>query len=513
MCMLYKAIRLIFSQRVLVSILIVLQLSLLFFFVTTSVKYFDTIGVILSVISLLVVFFIFNRKSKPAYKLSWVFLILAFPVFGGLFYLLFTFQSTTKKVKRQMEGILRETQPLFAPKYDALPFFKREARDRLRQVRYLQEFAGFPAYRNTQTEYLTPGEAKFTALLQEMAKAERYIFLEYFIVEEGLMWNSILEILKEKAEAGVDVRLLYDDMGCLLHLPQSYPKTLAKYGIKGVAFNKFRPALSTLQNNRDHRKIAVIDGKVAFTGGVNLADEYINAVERFGHWKDASVMLKGEAAWSMTLMFLQMWALTTNEKIDYAQFRPWQDGDCPVESDGWVLPYADSPIDAEHVSEHVYTEIITGAKDYLYINTPYLIIDDTMLSALALAAKSGVDVRIVTPHHWDKKLVHITTRSYYRDLIAAGVKIYEYTDGFIHSKTFVSDDKVATVGTTNLDFRSLYLHFECNVWMYESRAVLQVKEDFCKTLERCQLITLEDCRGNALLRLVQNVLRVFAPLM
>ncbi|HOC06414.1 MAG TPA: phospholipase D-like domain-containing protein, partial [Bacillota bacterium] len=278
--MLYKAIRLIFSQRVLVSILILLQLSLLFFFVTTSVKYFDTIEVILSVISLLVVFFIFNKKSKPAYKLSWVFLILAFPVFGGLFYLLFTFQSTTKKVKRRMESIVRETQPLYAPNYDALPFFEKEARDSLRLVSYLQEYAGFPAYRHTQTEYLTPGEAKYAALLRELAQAERYIFLEYFIIEEGLMWNSILEILKEKANAGVDVRLLYDDMGCLLHLPQSYPKTLAQYGIKSVVFNKFRPALSTLQNNRDHRKIAIIDGKVAFTGGVNLADEYINAVER-----------------------------------------------------------------------------------------------------------------------------------------------------------------------------------------------------------------------------------------
>ena len=235
-----------------------------------------------------------------------------------------------------MESIVRETQPLFAPDYDALPFFEKEARDSLRLVSYLQEFAGFPAYHNTQTEYLTPGEAKYAALLRELAQAERYIFLEYFIIEEGLMWNSILEILKEKANAGVEVRLLYDDMGCLLHLPQSYPKTMAQYGIKIVVFNKFRPALSTLQNNRDHRKIAIIDGKVAFTGGVNLADEYINAVERFGHWKDASVMLKGEAAWSLTLMFLQMWALTTNEKVDYAKFRPWQDEDCPVQSDGWV---------------------------------------------------------------------------------------------------------------------------------------------------------------------------------
>ncbi|HBS92425.1 MAG TPA: cardiolipin synthase [Firmicutes bacterium] len=511
--MFYKAIRLIFSQRVLVSILIVLQLVLLFLFVTTSIKYYDIIRVILSLVSILVVFFIFNKKDKPAYKLSWVFLILVFPIFGGLFYLLFYFQSTTRKAKRQMEGIVRETQPLLAPREDVLPQITQESRECLRQVRYLQEYAGFPVYRHTMTEYLTPGEVKFEVLLRELKKARRYIFLEYFIVEEGLMWNSILDILKEKAKAGVEVRFMYDDMGCLLRLPQHYPRVLAEYGIKCVAFNKFRPALSTLQNNRDHRKIAVIDGEVAFTGGVNLADEYINAVERFGHWKDAAVMLKGEAAWSMTLMFLQMWAMTTNAKEDYAQFRPWQNEDCPVSSDGWVLPYADSPIDNEHVSEHVYMEIITGAKDYLYINSPYLIIDDTMLSALALAAKAGVDVRIVTPHHWDKKFVHVTTRSYYRDLIKAGVKIYEYSIGFIHSKTFVSDDKVATVGTANLDFRSLYLHFECGVWMYKTRAVQQVKEDFLKTLEKCHRITLEDCRGNAFLRLVQDVLRVFAPFM
>lgn len=510
--MFYKAIRIIFSQRVLVSILLLLQLALLFLFVTTSIKYFATIRVILSLISILVVFLIFNRKNKPGYKLSWVFLILVFPVFGGLFFLLFSFQSTTRKTKRQLEAIIRETQPLFAPREDVLPSMKEEA-ECLRHVRYLQEYAGFPVYRHTTTEYLTPGEVKFEVLLRELAKAQRYIFLEYFIVEEGLMWNSILDILKEKAKAGVEVRFMYDDMGCLFRLPQHYPRILAEYGIKCVAFNKYRPVLSTVQNNRDHRKIAVIDGKVAFTGGVNLADEYINAVERFGHWKDAAVMLEGEAAWSLTMMFLQMWALTTNTKEDYAQFRPWQHEDCPVQSDGWVLPYADSPMDNEHVSEHVYMEIITGAKDYVYINTPYLIIDDTMLSALALAAKAGVDVRIVTPHHWDKKFVHVTTRSYYRDLIQAGVKIYEYSIGFIHSKTFVSDDKVASVGTTNLDFRSLYLQFECGVWMYKSKAVQQVKEDFLETLEKCHLITLEECRGNAFLRLIQDVLRVFAPLM
>lgn len=508
-----KAIRIIFSQRVLVTILLLLQLGLLLFLVTTSIQYSDIIRAILSLLSILVVFYIFNKKDKPAYKLSWVFLILVFPLFGGLFYLLFSFQSTTRKVKREFEKIIQETKPLFAPRQDSLPKIKNESEEYLRTARYLQEYAGFPLYQNTRTVYLTPGEAKFERLLRELANAQHYIFLEYFIVEEGLMWNSILDILKEKAKAGVEVRFLYDDMGCLFRLPLNYPKILGTYGIKAAVFNKFRPVLSTLQNNRDHRKIAVIDGKVAFTGGINLADEYINAVERFGHWKDAAIMVEGEAAWSLTLMFLQMWALATTTREDYRKFRPWQEEDCPIPSDGWVQPYADSPIDNEHVSEHVYMEIITGAKKYLYINSPYLIVDEGMLSALALAAKAGVDVRIVTPHHWDKKFVHVTTRSYYRDLIKAGVKIYEYTAGFIHSKTFVADDKVATVGTTNLDFRSLYLHFECGVWMYDTQAVQQVKDDFCLTLEKCHQVTLEDCKSNAFLRIIQDILRIFAPLM
>jgi len=337
--------------------------------------------------------------------------------------------------------------------------------------------------------------------------------MEYFIVGLGIMWDTILEVLKEKAAQGVEVRFIYDDMGCLFRLPIDYQRTLEGYGIKCAVFNRFRPVLSTLQNNRDHRKIAVIDGKVAFTGGINLADEYINVVERFGHWKDAAIMVKGAAAWSLTMIFLQMWSLTANTVEDCSKYRPWQDQPCPVPSEGYVQPYADSPIDNEHVGEHVYIRIINNAKQYLYITTPYLIVDDAMLSALALAAKSGVDVRVVTPHRWDKQFVHITTRSYYRELIMAGVKVYEYSRGFIHSKTFVSDDKVATVGTTNLDFRSLYLHFECGVWLYNSPSVLAIKNDFMQTLADSQEITLEDCRSNALLRLAQEVLRIFAPLM
>ncbi|MDR2259077.1 MAG: phospholipase D-like domain-containing protein, partial [Treponema sp.] len=259
--------------------------------------------------------------------------------------------------------------------------------------------------------------------------------------------------------------------------------------------------------------IISIDGKVAFTGGMNLADEYINAVERFGHWKDAAIMLSGEAAWALTLIFLQMWNMEQKESDVYGRFYPWRDEPCPVESDGFVQPYADSPIDDENVGEHVYIQIINSARKYVYINTPYLVVDDNLLSALTLAAKSGVDVRIITPHRWDKWMVAICSRSYYRQLVSAGVKVYEYTSGFNHSKTFVSDDKVATVGTTNLDFRSLYLHFECGVLLYNNASIQAVKEDFLKTVPISHEVSTADCARNVFQKIIPDVLRVFAPLM
>ena len=299
-------------------------------------------------------------------------------------------------------------------------------------------------------------------------------------------------------------------MGCFLTLPPDYVQTLAEYSIEAAVVNPFKPFLTVKQNNRDHRKITVIDGRVAFTGGINLADEYINAVEKYGHWKDSAIMLKGDAAWSFALIFLQMWRLVTKREEELSQYRPSPD---TCLSDGFVQPYADSPTDDDNVGEHVYLQIINNAKGYLYINTPYLIVDDSMISALCLAAKSGVDVRIITPHKWDKRIVHITTRSYYQELIRSGVKIYEYTIGFNHAKTFVSDDAVATVGTTNLDFRSLYHHFECGTVVYGSRAVMEVKEDFLNTLTICHQITQEDLRSNVFMRMLQDVLRLFAPLM
>ena len=504
-----KWFRKLFRRRMLVAFLIVLQAALLVYAVAGSSIVSRRIGRLLTFISILSALHIVSKRDKGAYKTLWVFLILSFPIFGGLLYLLVNFQSPTHRMGKEIQKALDRSSPHYALPGDAFEDAKKNMDSHFAQVRYLQSYAKFPVYSGTRTQYFPLGEAFFAELLNQLEKAEKYIFLEYFIIQEGKMWNAILDILKRKASQGVQVRVMYDDLGCFFMLPVDYKKQLESVGIECAIFNPFRPLLTVKQNSRDHRKIAVIDGKVAFTGGINLADEYINAYEKHGHWKDTAVMVEGKAAWSFTLMFLEMWQVCTKREEDLAAFYvPYE-----VPSDGLVLPYADSPMDNDNVGEHVYLQILNEAQDYVYINTPYLIIDDSVVSALCLAAKRGVDVQIVTPHIWDKRLVHMTTRSYYRELIRAGVKIYEYSKGFIHAKSFVSDDCIATVGTTNLDFRSLYLHFECGTWLYKTAAVMQAKEDFLQTLDLCQPITDVDCKANPVTRLVQDILRLFAPLM
>lgn len=500
-------------RRGLIALVLLAQLGILFYAVFKGDRSSAVFSLLLRVISLLCCLGIISKREKDAYKLTWIFLILLFPVFGGVFYLLLQVWSSPRWIRKRDDIIYRQTRPLYLLPGDRLNELCRELPQNAAQMRYLQRYAGFPAYTGTETRFLPSGEEKFQVMLEELRKAERYIFLEYFIIEPGTMWDAVLEVLEEKAKQGVDVRLLYDGIGCLLRLPHEYPRFLESKGIRCRVFNPFRPFLSTIQNNRDHRKICVVDGKSAITGGVNLADEYINAVERFGHWKDAALLLRGQAAWSMTLMYLEMWAAVTGKADAYADFYPWRKEPCPQSGMGVVQPYGDTPLDQENVGEHVYRQILDSARDYVYITTPYLILDATMLSSLSLAAKSGVDVRIITPHKWDKYLVHMTTRTYYRQLMDAGVRIYEYTPGFIHAKTFVSDDCCATVGTTNLDYRSLYLHFECGVWMHGTPAVAHVKEDFLKTLEQCREMHPEDCRENMLTQLFHEILHVFAPLM
>lgn len=328
------------------------------------------------------------------------------------------------------------------------------------------------------------------------------------------MWNSILEILEEKVKQGVEVRLIYDDMGCMFTLPYQYDKKLREKGINACVFNPFAPVLNSGFNNRDHRKICVIDGYIGFNGGINLADEYINEYEKYGHWKDTAVILEGDAVWNLTVMFLSVWNYIHGTTEDYEKYRPNVYQKEKFSADGYIQPYMDSPLDDETVGENVYFNLINNAKDYVYITTPYLIIDNEMMTALSTAAKSGIDVRIITPYVPDKWYVHAVTRAHYEALTENGVKIYEYTPGFIHAKTFVVDDSYSVVGTINLDYRSLYLHFECGTWMYQTDCVMQMKEDFLKTLEVCQPVTLEDCRRVKWYRKIgRSILRIFAPLM
>lgn len=465
-------------------------------------------------ISIIAVLLIINNKYNPIYKLAWIIPILLFPIFGGLFYIFFGGNKLSKRIRLRMKSIVDKTRGALLPKQFILNEMKSQNEIAANQSKYIQDYAYYPPYCNTVSEYLSIGEIKFERLKEELKKAERFIFLEYFIIEEGVMWNSILDILKEKASRGVDVRVIYDDAGCLLKLPYGYDKKLEEMGVKCCVFNPLVPWLSTKFNNRDHRKIAIIDGHTGFTGGINLADEYINEYEKFGHWKDAAIMVKGECVWSMTVMFLSMWDYLRGIDEDFSKFRANVSSIDKYCKDGYIQPFADSPLDDEPVGEIIYLNLINKAKRYIYITTPYLIIDNEIVTALTSASKGGVDVRIITPHCGDKWYVHEVTRSYYRILVESGVKIYEYTPGFIHSKTYVVDDEYGVVGTINMDYRSLYLHFECGVWMHNCSSIIDVKDDFINTLDMCQEITIENLKHIGWCKtLVRSVLRVFAPLM
>lgn len=509
-----KILKFLFSRMCIVGLLILIQLLILISAIWILSESFVYLYGFFTLISLLVAIYIFSTKDNPSYKLAWIVPVLLVPVFGGLFYLLFGSRRTSKRFKNRMQEIYGETNKYLNQDENILKELKESDKDIFNQAKYLNEYAASPIYKNTITKYLSPGEKFFEELKLELKKAKKYIFMEYFIVQEGYMWNSILEILEEKVKEGVEVRFIYDDMGCLQTLPYKYYEKLREKGIKCLVFNPFVPFLSVIMNNRDHRKITIIDGHTAFTGGINLADEYINKIERFGHWKDSSIILKGDAVWNLTIMFLQAWQFTCGEKEDYNKYRPRINYTDIFENDGYVQPYGDSPLDDETVGENVYLNIINKAKEYVYITTPYLIVDNELVTALSLAAKNGVDVRIITPHIEDKWYVHLVTRAYYSQLIESGVKIYEYTPGFIHSKTFVSDDKVGVVGTINMDYRSLYLHFENGVFLYETKSVIEIKDDFDETMKISQEITLDDCnRIKWSNKFITAILRVFSPLM
>ena len=516
MTTLKKIGKIIFSQKTTIILLLMAQIAFIVFTFFKLSEQYTYLNIVFTIIALALTVHILNKPTNPAYKLAWIIPLLLMPLFTVVAYFVLMNQYGTKKVVKAHAKKCIETKPYMKQNDKVLNSLNIEDKNVYHLARYMDKFGGYPTYQNTEVEYFRIGEDKFEAIKRELRCARHFIFMEYFIIDQGEMWSEIEAILLQKASEGVDVRLMYDGMGSQSLLPYRYDKKLREKGIKCCVFNPFRPMLSSIQNNRDHRKILVIDGHTAFTGGINLADEYINRKERFGHWKDTAVMLKGDAVWNFTMMFLQLWEITYGEGLatDYDKYRPEVHMPIKIQSDGYVMPYGDSPLDNENVGELVYMNIINSAKDYVYIMTPYLILDNEMITALGYAAKSGIDVRIIVPGIPDKWYVKSIGWSYYRELIELGVKIYEY-NGFIHAKSFVSDDTTAVVGTINLDYRSLYLHFECAAYMYKLPCVDDVKKDFLNIQKNnCVEVTLEMCEKRSFInKVISAGLRTLAPLL
>ncbi len=454
---------------------------------------------------------IIYRNDEAAYKIAWLIPVLAAPLFGGLLYLVFGQSHLSAREQKRMQSVLEDYRLAMDRARDSSAELAERYPEQLPQSSYIRSAANTPPFRATETAYLPIGEVFFSRLMEELGKAENFILLEFYIIRPGKMWDELHALLREKAAQGVKVKLMYDFFGVMFKLPDNTKELLESEGIEVCVFNPIRPVLSLRFNNRDHRKICVIDGKVGFLGGVNISDEYINVYPRCGHWLDSGVCLRGEAVSALSAMFLSLWNFASDHPADPEAFLA---GTSAAEDDGFVQPYTDMPLDDEAVGENVYLNMIQRARDYVYINSPYLVLDSAMLSSLCAAAKSGVDVRIVAPGVCDSRLMQELNRSYYEPLSLSGVKVYEYTPGMVHAKTFVSDDMTAVVGSINLDYRSLFLHYESAVWLCGSKAVGELKEAYLEELEQCRLMTTEEMTHMSRSRhLLWALLRSLAPLL
>ena len=474
-------------------------------------QYSDLIAGITSLLTVIVVLKLNSKHTDSAMKMPWIMLIMALPVMGLCMYLLFELlgdpgvSKHLNTVRKQLHGSDEEVAD------ENIEQLSRQDRAAANQFRYLWKAAGYPAWTNTKVRYYSEAKDAFGDLKAELEKAEHFIFMEYFIVQNGTSFRELEEILIRKAKEGVEIRLLYDDFGSIMKIGRDFAKRLTAEGIQCVPFNPALPILNLFMNHRDHRKITVIDGKVGFTGGYNLSDEYFDLTRPYGKWKDTGLRLEGEAVRSLTSMFLELWSVQFWKEKPKAHYL---DVHHSVEAEGFVQPFGDDPLGEERLAENVYLNLINESDESLYIMTPYLIITDEMVRALGLAAKRGVDVRIITPGVPDKKTVYAVTRSYYAGLARQGVRIFEYTPGFCHAKQCICDGKIASVGTSNLDYRSLYHHFENNVLIYGCDAVDEIARDFEATFPQCREVTEYYASGRGrFLRTWQYILRLFAPLM
>ena len=502
----------IFSRFWIMAILIILQFVVLFASIFWFSDYRQHYDILKNAFVAIMVLYLLNHNMNSTAKITWLVIVMLFPVFGSLLFWFTQLELGHRMEKARLDYLISTTKTSIQQDKEIIQKLSEESPETEALVHYLARSGCFPIYDQTDVSYFSTGEDKFEVLLNQLEQAKSFIFLEYFIVEEGIMWGQVLEILARKAAEGVEVRVMYDGTCESSLLPYDYPKRLATLGIKCKMFAPVTPFLSTHYNYRDHRKIVVIDGQVAFTGGVNLADEYINQKLRFGHWKDTAIMLKGEAVKSFTLMFLQMWNVEEKTPEFYKYINA---SALPVkEAKGYVIPYGDCPLDDDKVGERVYMDILNRANKYVHIMTPYLILDGEMETALRFAAKRGVDVKIILPGIPDKKSAYALAKSHYKNLLEAGVKIYEYTPGFVHAKVFTSDDCKAVVGTINLDYRSLYHHYECAAYMYKTDCIVDIEKDFKETLAKCTRVTKETVKKEKLgWKVAGWVLKVVAPLM
>lgn len=468
-----KFLRLLFSKWVISVLLFLVQIAVIVLVLLYFIDYFAVVYAIFIVLGIVVYFTVVNKRENTDYKIAWLFLLGFLPLFGTLFYILFSNRKMRKKEAKMMKEVITKVAPYIS--YD----LNDKSLDEFQDVAtYLMNVSFTPSCQNNSIKYYPVGEKMWEDMLEELKKAKKFILMEYFIIDPGKMWDSLHEILVQKAKEGVKVHLLYDDVGTFTMLHSSYYKKLRQEGIDAHKFNPFRPIVSGIYNNRDHRKIMVIDGNVGFTGGINLGDEYINQNDRLGHWKDTGIQVRGTAVNSLTVLFFLNFSVAKGKFDNYDEYINKE----PIkyEEKGVVIPFGcgPKPIYQEQVGENNFMNLISNAKKYVYITTPYLIIDYALTNALRLAALRGIDVRIITPHIPDKKLVFNMTRSSYAFLQNAGVKMYEYTPGFIHAKMLLADDKIAFVGTINLDYRSLTHHFECGAVIYNSHVIKDIKEDF-----------------------------------
>lgn len=452
------------------------------------------IGCILSI-------YVINTGGNASYKIAWILLLLVIPMIGVGMYIILSGRLLSKRKAKKMMSITQSIKDKLDG--EKIEFDNENARG---QSRYIESFSYSPPVKNTRAKYFCCGEEYFQSLIADIEGAEKSIYIEYFIIKPGFMWSKIKEKLIDKSRLGVDIRLIYDDFGCIDKITLREIRSLGRYGIKVRPFNVFVPALDVIINNRDHRKMCVIDSKIAYTGGINIADEYINKKERFGYWKDSGIALYGEGAFSMEVFFISMWEHVTKSELKVTKPKYRQI------TDGIFQPYTDSPIDNEQVGENVYLNMISSAKKSVYISTPYFVVDDEMLRTITNASKRGVDVKIVLPGIPDKKIVNQVTKSSYKSLIEAGVKVYEYKKGFNHSKIVVVDEEIATIGSVNFDYRSFYLSFECGVWIYKSSVLQDISQDINMMINQSTQITIQDCKVNVFIRALRGILSTIAPL-